>query len=113
MIKIGTVPLLLAVGLLVLILFFSTCTYVIDEREQAVITRLSKPIKVIVGEQKTDAEFELIREEILAVTQRADMAGDANVDNPEDLEVSQGAGLRFKLPFGIDQGERFPDVVLV
>ncbi|GJM27161.1 MAG: hypothetical protein DHS20C16_35760 [Phycisphaerae bacterium] len=111
--KIGTVPLLLAVGLLVLILFFSTCTYVIDERQQAVVTRLSKPIKVIVGARKTEAEFELIRQEILAVTQRADMAGDANVDNPEDLEVSQGAGLRFKLPFGIDKVEIFPDVVMV
>ncbi len=109
--KFGTVPLVVAIGLLVLVLFFSTCTYVIDEREQAVILRLSKPIKVVVGEEDPD-KFEAIRQEIFRVTQRADMAGDANVDVGGELEVSQGGGLRFKLPFNIDRVERFPDVII-
>jgi len=109
--KVGTIPLLAAIALLLLVLVFTTCTYVVDEREQAVITRLSKPIKVVVGEEDPE-RFELIRQEILKVTQRGDMAGDVNLETGDYLEVSQGAGLRFKLSFNIDRVERFPDVVL-
>ncbi len=109
--KIGTLPLVLAIGILVIVLVFTTCTYVIDEREQAVVTRLSKPIRVIVGEEDPE-RFEIIRQEILKVTQRADMAGDVNLDTGDELEVSQGAGLRFKLPFRIDVVEYFPDIII-
>jgi len=109
--KISALPLVLAIAVLLIVLLFTTCTYVVHEREQAVVTRLSKPIRVIVGEEDPE-KFEEIREEILRVTQRSDMAGDVNLEAGDDLIVSQGAGLRFKLPFNIDHVEYFPDVIM-
>lgn len=109
--KIGTIPLILTIVILLFVLLFTTCTYVVHETEQAVVTRLNKPIRVIVGEEDP-TKFEKIRQEILEVTQRADMAGDVNLDSGDSLKVSQGAGLRFKLPFNIDRVELFPDVIV-
>ncbi len=109
--RLGTVPLIVTILLLVVVLVFTTCTYKIDEREQAVITRLSKPIKVIVGEEDPE-RFDLIRQEILEAPKRADQAGDTTVENVDDVKVIQGAGLRFKWPFGIDKVEIFPDIIL-
>jgi len=99
----------LFIALIVVVAVFvaAACTYVIDEREQAVITRLSRPIRVIVGNMD-DEQFEQVKAEILAARQM-DFADGAEL--PSELSISKGAGLYFRMPF-IDAVERFDDVVL-
>lgn len=97
-------PKLVALALLLLVVLFGvlSSTFVIDEREQAVITRLNRPIRVIVGDMP-DERFEALRKEIQETAQT--MAEGAEV------EVVRGAGLYFKMPFA-DTVNRFPDTLL-
>lgn len=90
------------------VLVFAACTYVIDEREQAVVTRISKPIRIIIGDGSSD-DLEARKAAILE-SARGVTSDDVTID-PSGLAISQGAGLYFKAPF-IDEVERFPDVVL-
>ncbi|HNR33399.1 MAG TPA: protease modulator HflC [Candidatus Hydrogenedentes bacterium] len=76
--------------------------YIIDEREQAVITRLSRPVRVIVGDVADD-RYESIKG---AVQETA-----RNLAKGAEVEVARGAGLYFKRPF-IDTVNRFPDTLL-
>ncbi|MBX7256666.1 MAG: protease modulator HflC [Candidatus Hydrogenedentes bacterium] len=96
--------LLLILGLILL----KMCAFIVDERGQAVVTRLSKPVHVIVGE-RTPEEFEKIKGEIIRVAQRTEGA-DAPTSSG-GLTVSMGAGLYFKMPF-VDSVEVFPDVLM-
>ncbi len=97
-------PKIVAIVLLVLVTLIGllSCTYIIDEREQAVITRLNRPVRVIVGDMP-DERFEALRKEIQETAQT--MAEGAEV------EVLRGAGLYFKMPF-TDTVNRFPDTLL-
>ncbi len=74
-------------------------TYIVDEREQIVVTRFNKPVRVIVGEREPE-EFTQLKSEI-----------SARPDSPKGLRIDMGAGLKFKMPF-IDTVERFPDTLL-
>jgi membrane protease subunit HflC len=78
--------------------------YIIDEREQAVITRFNKPVRVIVG-NISDEKFDVLRQRILDAA-RAEEGG-----KEPHISVSQGAGFYFRMPF-IDKVERFPDILL-
>lgn len=95
-----------AVLALIVIVFFSFGFYVVDEREQIVVTRLDKPVRVIVGDYRED--FEQLKQEIIDSATRS--VDNSNLDI-RGLRVDQGPGLRFKMPF-IDKAERFPDTVL-
>ncbi|GMV95313.1 MAG: hypothetical protein AMXMBFR82_50910 [Candidatus Hydrogenedentota bacterium] len=100
----GTILNILAILLIVGGIVLNACTFVVHEREQAVVTRLAKPIHVIVGDMPEE-EFAAIRKAILQTAARSE----TDVDT-ESLNVSKGAGLYFKLPFA-DTVERFPDVL--
>ncbi len=98
-----------ATGVFVLVIVLaafvaSTCFFILDEREQAVVTRLNRPVRIVVGDIAEDA-FEQLRQEIVATARRTESGiGDG-------IRVDQGAGLYFKMPF-VDSIERFPDTVL-
>ncbi len=93
------------------------CTYIIDEREQAVITRFNKPVHVILGDVHGGIDvrdFETRREQVHASVR--ELAGEGQLDLEDietgsDIHVSQGAGLYFKMPF-IDEVHRMPNVIL-
>lgn len=85
--------LLLVVALLLLL---GSPFYVVDEREQVVVTRFNRPIRIIVGDSVDD--FETVKQQIIDSAK-------------SDISVGQGAGLYFKMPF-MDTAERFPDTVL-
>lgn len=95
---------LVLLGLLIL----RMCAFVVTEREQVVVTRLSKPVHVIVGD-RTPEDFEKIKTEIYRVAQRT--VGEDTPVSSSDLSVSMGAGLYFKMPF-VDTVESFPDVLM-
>ncbi|MDZ4857849.1 MAG: protease modulator HflC [Candidatus Hydrogenedentes bacterium] len=78
------------------------CMFVVHERDQVVVTRLNKPVHVIVGDRPPEV-FDQVKQDILNVARR-----DAD---SIDLRVSMGAGLYFKMPFA-DTVERFPDVLM-
>lgn len=85
-----------AILLLVIVFMLGSPFYVVDEREQVVVTRFNRPVRIIVGARETG--FEELRERIVEST-------------PTDISVAQGAGLYFKMPF-IDTPESFPDTLL-
>ena len=91
----------IAIGLLVLIIFLDVLKivslFVIDEREQAVITRFNKPVRVIVG-NISNRPIEELKASI--------MKSASETEAGSDLDVSQGAGIYFKLPF-IDRVQIF------
>jgi membrane protease subunit HflC len=89
------------------IVLFNLCAFVVDEREQVVVTRLSKPVHVIVGERSPE-DFTLVEKEIQEVAQRSSNAQGASGGA---VRVSMGAGLYFKMPFA-DTVESFPDVLM-
>jgi len=97
--KANVIGIVILVVLLIGLFVGFTCTYIVDEREQIVITRFSKPVHVVVG-TRGDEEFATLKEEMLS-----------RDDTPEGLTISMGAGLKFKMPF-IDTVERFPDTLL-
>jgi membrane protease subunit HflC len=97
------------VALVIAVLFvFLSCTFIVDERHQAVVTRLSRPVAVITGDM-SDEDFEKVKQGIRATAQRVE-TGAEQVD-PRGIRVQRGAGLYFKLPF-IEDVELLPDVVL-
>ncbi len=98
---------ILAVALVAL-LVVRMCAFIVDEREQVVVTRLSKPVHVIVGERSPE-DFGSIKNDIYRVAQRT--VGQDTPIAPSDLKVSMGAGLYFKMPF-VDTVESFPDVLM-
>ncbi len=93
-----------AVGVVALIIA-NMCMFVVHEREQIVITRLSKPVHVIVGDREPE-KFETVKTAIITVARRNNA-----VEGSDELNVSMGAGLYFKVPF-MDTVERFPDVLM-
>ncbi|MBI4557989.1 MAG: protease modulator HflC [Candidatus Hydrogenedentes bacterium] len=101
---IGVVAVLVLIGLIVV---STTCAYIVDEREQVVVTRLNRPIRVIVG-ALPEAEFATLQQEIVDTARRKKSV---DTETSDDLRVDRGAGLYFKAPF-VDAVSRFPDTVL-
>lgn len=99
-------PALITLGVLALLGLLLFCidafTFVIDEREQAVVTRLNRPIRVILGDI-ADEDFPTLQQEIVETARESTDA--------ETLSVSKGAGLYLKMPF-VDTVNRFPDTLL-
>jgi modulator of FtsH protease HflC len=91
-IVVGVIGFLVVLGLFVAI----TCTYVVDEREQVVVTRFSKPVRVIVGGGSAG--------NLPALAQKY-------ADEGSEVQFDSGPGLKFKAPF-IDRVETFPDTQL-
>jgi membrane protease subunit HflC len=87
---------LAAFAALVTVLLLSSSCYVVHERDQIVVTRFSRPVRVIVGDRAGD--IEAITKEIADIGQGA-------------VKVSRGPGLYFKVPF-VDAPERFPDTLI-
>ncbi len=85
-----------AVAALAGLILLSSTFYIVDEREQIVVTRFSRPVRVIVGDRAADQDA--IRKQIDALGQGV-------------VKVSQGAGLYLKMPF-VDAPERLPDTLL-
>ncbi len=84
---------------------FRTCCFIVTEREQAVVTRFNKPVRVIVGDISGE-DFAALRQAVLNTAARTEgVAAEAGA-----LRVDAGAGLYFKMPF-IDVVERFPNTV--
>ena len=81
----------------VAVVLASSAFYIVTEREQVVVTRFNRPVRVIVG-ARSEQEFEARKQQIQA-------------KGPEGLRVSEGAGLYMKMPF-VDVPERFPDTLL-
>jgi len=84
---------IVVVGLVLL----SSGFYIVNEREQVVVTRFNRPVRVIVGTRE-GGDFETLKAAIIEV-------------GPPGLEVSRGAGLYMKMPF-LDVPERFPDTLM-
>jgi modulator of FtsH protease HflC len=97
---------LVVAGAAVAVFVVLTCTYVIHEREQAVIIRLNRPVGVIVG-SRSGSDLAELRSLIIEASRRVEDA----LDKGEEIWVKQGAGLYFKLPF-VDTVRRLPDVLL-
>ena len=74
------------VVLIVVIIFLSTSMYVVDETEQAVVTQFGKPVRVIVNPIEGRSTKQVVAELRDKYSQEA-------------IAVSEGAGLRFKIPF--------------
>ncbi len=81
----------------VTLVMLSAGFYIVDEREQVVVTRFNRPVRVIVGARE-GRNFEELKARIQAA-------------GPEGLRVSEGAGLYVKMPF-LDVPERFPDTLI-
>lgn len=96
-------------GVLLVVLIFLTCTFTVHEREQAVITRLSAPIAVIVGDVE-DSEFDALRERINRTVRRVD-EDDSIPSAGTDIAVKRGPGLYFKMPF-VDAVHKVPGTLL-
>ncbi|NUM55400.1 MAG: protease modulator HflC [Candidatus Hydrogenedentes bacterium] len=92
-----------AVCVLIALLVANTCMFVVHERDQVVVTRLNKPVHVIVGDRAPE-QFEPLKTEILHAARRTG-------EGAEKLKISMGAGIYFKAPFA-DTVERFPDVLM-
>jgi membrane protease subunit HflC len=92
-----------SVAVIVALIIANTCTFIVHERDQVVVTRLSKPVHIIVGD-RTPEEFEKSKTEIL-------QSARGHVEGADELRISMGAGLYFKMPF-MDTVERFPDVLM-
>ncbi len=92
---------------LIVVIVLGGAFYIVDEREQVVVTRFNKPVRVIVGDHHED--FETLKREIIQSATRTE-GSEGNLDIP-GLRVSQGAGLYFKMPF-IDVAEKFSDALL-
>lgn len=97
----------LAIGIVVLLVVANMCVFIVHERDQVVVTRLNRPVHVIVGERSSE-EFDNMKSAILQTAARSEEAG---VQDAHGLRVSMGAGLYFKMPF-VDTVERFPDVLM-
>lgn len=97
--KIVALIIVLALGLIGL----TATAFIIDEREQAVITRLNRPIRVILGDMPEDV-FEALKKEIQEHAQ--------TLAKGAEVEVEKGAGLYFRFPF-MDTVNRFPDTLLI
>ncbi|MHC4702533.1 MAG: hypothetical protein ACYTFQ_18370, partial [Planctomycetota bacterium] len=72
--------------LVVLLIFLSASIYVVDQTEQAVVTQFGKPVRVIInpieGRDKNQV-LTVLRDKYAK----------------EGIAVTEGAGLRFKVPF--------------
>jgi len=95
------------ISALIIVLLLGGAFYIVDEREQVVVTRFNKPVRVIVGDQH--GGFEELRQAILRSATRTE-GSEGNLDI-KSLKVSEGAGLYFKMPF-IDAAEKFSDTLL-
>lgn len=89
----------LAVAVLLAILLFSSA-FILTEVDQAVITQLGKPTRIIVG----DSPFSQM-EQLQANVDKY------NEENDTSVQISQGAGLYFRIPF-IQTVEYFDDRAL-
>ena len=91
--------------------------YIVDEREQAVVTRFNRPVHVVLGAMHGDVEapsFEERRQGVHDSVRELAGEGGLDIDGAEtesDIQVSEGAGLYFKMPF-VDEVHRMPNVVL-
>ena len=103
--SLGCIANALVIVLIVGVILARACAFIVTEREQAVVTRLNKPIHVIVGDVPEDTYAQLSAA-IVQTAQRTEGAADAG-----GLKVSRGAGLYFKMPF-LDTVEKFPDVLM-
>ncbi|GMW03507.1 MAG: hypothetical protein AMXMBFR84_46410 [Candidatus Hydrogenedentota bacterium] len=82
-------------------------TFVVTERDQVVVTRLNKPVRVIFGNRPAE-EMEQIRAGIVETARNLQSAGKADA---ADIAVEMGAGIYFRAPF-MDTVEYFPDTLL-
>jgi membrane protease subunit HflC len=88
---------------LVAIIGFKMSAFVVTERDQAVVLRLSKPVHIVVGDRSAE-DFERIKGEVIQTANK-------NVEGGAQISVSMGAGLYFKMPF-VDTVEFIPDVMM-
>lgn len=95
------------VSVLFIVMLLGGAFYIVDEREQVVVTRFNKPVRVIVGNRHED--FEALKQQILQSASRTE-GSEGNLDI-RGLSVSTGAGLYIKMPF-IDDAETFSDTLL-
>ena len=95
------------VGILTVVLALGQPFYIVNEREQVVVTRFDRPVQVIVGDFREDLE-NWKAEIIQSATRTKENKG---VQDISGLRVGNGAGLKLKLPF-IDAVETFPDTLL-
>lgn len=87
---------LVALGLLIAIVLLSSSCYIVNEREQVVVTRFNRPVRVIVGDRAAD--IDVIKQEIAGL-------------NMGSVAIASGPGLYFKMPF-VDAPERLPDTLI-
>lgn len=69
-------------GFILLLILFNSFTYTVGEREQVVITRFDRIVRVIVDDA-SDPSYQLLKQN----------------DNFKNVQIRQGKGLSFKLPF--------------
>ncbi len=87
---------------LVGLIAWNSVSYKIDETEQAVITRLGDPVKIILGSKEHGKEDK----------ERLEAVRDWNNSQERPVnDIESGAGLYFKWPL-IDTVHKFPDVIL-
>ena len=64
------------------------CMFIVHERDQVVVTRLNKPVHIIVGDRSPE-DFEKVKADIILAARRNAEAADA-----DGLTVSMGAGTK-------------------
>ena len=109
----GVVVVVIAAALFIIL----GSAYIVDEREQAVVTRFNKPVHVVLGAMHGDVEAPSFEERRQGVHDSVrELAGEGGLDvegveTESDIRVSEGAGLYFKMPF-VDEVHRMPNVML-
>jgi membrane protease subunit HflC len=82
----GRIPIFIEVLVIVAAVILAFSVYVVDQTEQAVVTQFGKPVRIVLNPiegQVSDEQLGRLRAKYEA----------------EGISVSEGAGLRFKIPF--------------
>jgi len=96
-----TATVVISVVAVVLLIVAGSTFYTIDETEQAVVTQMGRPVKIIIGSMEPGQVDNRAIEEVQAW----------NRQQKEQVTISAGAGLRVKTPF-IQSVKVFEDRVL-
>jgi membrane protease subunit HflC len=88
------------VVLIGVVIIFNLCCFIINEKQQVVITQWGNPVKVIVG-SLSEEFYEKFKSEVKVYEEKRGTS----------ISIGQGAGLYFKIPF-IQQINYFSDQVL-
>ena len=89
----------------------SSTTYQVDEKEQVVVTRFGKPVRVILGANEPGLRDDISKAHDTHDVRKYNAFREWNDKQKEKVDFTIGAGLRLKRPF--DAVNRFDDRVML